>query len=283
MGRFYDTISDFIFVEDAPQKADVIFVPGGNYPDAAVHAAELYRQGFAPYILPSGKYSISVGKFVLPEEGNDAEIAQKAEKPADTRKKVSDESAVNEEKITYAKETNKEKVSDVKEANEAKDADVKKKDKENVTYAYEEKRRTEGGKAKSYETEFAYLHDILVKNGVDEAAILKEDQATFTYQNAIFSRQVLEKAGVPVKRAILCCQAFHARRALLYYQEQFPETEFVVCPVVTRGIARDTWMRTAEGIDTVLGEVERCGSQFHEILREHRMREISYDSERFQK
>ena len=30
-------------------------------------------------------------------------------------------------------------------------------------------------------------------------------------------------------------------------------------------------MKTAEGIDTVLGEVERCGSQFHEILREHWM------------
>lgn len=223
MRRFYDAISDFIFVEDAPRKADVIFVPGGNYPDAAVHAAELYRQGFAPYILPSGKYSISVGKFVLQDEENDAEIAQKTE---------------------------------------------------NVTYAYEEKRRTEGGKAKSYETEFAYLHDILVKNGVEEAAILKEDQATFTYQNAIFSRQVLEKAGVPVKRAILCCQAFHARRALLYYQEQFPETEFVVCPVVTRDIGRTTWMKTEEGIDTVLGEMERCGSQFHEILREHRVREI---------
>ena len=41
MGEFYDAISDFIFVEDTPQKADVIFVPGGNYPDAAVHAATL--------------------------------------------------------------------------------------------------------------------------------------------------------------------------------------------------------------------------------------------------
>ena len=126
-------------------------------------------------------------------------------------------------------------------------------------------------KRNSYETEFDYLHDILVKNGVNEAAILRENQATFTYQNAIFSRQVLETAGIPVKWVILCCQAFHARRALLYYQEQFPETEFVVCPVVTRGIDRDTWMKTGEGIDTVLGEVERCGSQFHEILREHWM------------
>ena len=55
----------------------------------------------------------------------------------------------------------------------------------------------------------------------------------------------------------------------MYYQEQFPETEIFVCPVVTRGISRTTWMQTKAGIDTVLGEVERCGGQFHEILRRY--------------
>ena len=71
--KFYQGITDFIFVEHLLQQADVIFVPGGNYPDAAVHAATLYRQGFAPYILPSGKYSISVGKFVLAGQTKNAE------------------------------------------------------------------------------------------------------------------------------------------------------------------------------------------------------------------
>lgn len=209
MKQFYDAISEFIFVENKPRKSDVIFVPGGAYPDAAIHAASLYHQKMAPYILPSGKYSITAGRFELPREWKG--------------------------RSGY-------------EANSGSES------KENKPI-------------RVYETEFEYLREILLCEGVDDRAILKEDQATFTYQNAIFSRRVLEKAGIEVRRAILCCQAFHARRALLYYQEQFPKTEFLVSPVVTRGIGKETWMTTEEGIDTVLGEVERCGSQFHEILR----------------
>ena len=78
-----------------------------------------------------------------------------------------------------------------------------------------------------------------------------------------------DAAGLAIRRAILCPQACHARRALLYYKILYPETEFFVCPTVTRGISRDNWFLDGEKIDVVLGELERCGSQFHEILREY--------------
>ena len=39
-----------------------------------------------------------------------------------------------------------------------------------------------------------------------------------------------DKEGMEVKKAILCCMPYHARRALLYYQLLYPETEFFVCP-----------------------------------------------------
>ena len=99
--------------------------------------------------------------------------------------------------------------------------------------------------------------------------ILEEKQATYTYENAIYSRRVTDAAGLAIRRAILCPQACHARRALLYYKILYPETEFFVCPTVTRGISRDNWFLDGEKIDVVLGELERCGSQFHEILREY--------------
>ena len=51
--EFLKQIEDFIFIEDKPEKADVIFVPGNGYPQMAEKAAELYRNGFAPKILPS--------------------------------------------------------------------------------------------------------------------------------------------------------------------------------------------------------------------------------------
>ena len=62
------------------------------------------------------------------------------------------------------------------------------------------------------------LKNVLLKNGVPEEAILMENQATFTYENAIFSRQVTDLHKIQVKKAILCCKTYHARRSLMYYQ-----------------------------------------------------------------
>lgn len=185
--KFIQDITDFIFVEDEPQKADIIFVPGGNQGAIAVKAAELFREGYAPWILPSGRYSKPVGYCTIP----------------------------------------------------------------------------------GYETEWEFLRDILIGQGVPREAVLEEQKATFTYENAIYSREVTDARGLTVERAILCPQACHARRALLYYEILYPDTEFVVCPAVTRGISRDNWFLEDEKIDAVLGELERCGSQFHEILREY--------------
>ena len=196
--QFFQCITDFIFIEDRPRRSDLIFVPGGNYPDVAEHAAKLYHEGYAPYVMPSGRYSILNGSFEPPRAGEEVPGLD-----------------------------------------------------------------AQGGR---YETECDYLCDILRRCGVPERAILREDQATYTYENAIFSRKRTEELGLRADRAILCCQAFHARRCLMYYQEQFPDTEFYVCPVITRGISRENWHRTREGIDTVLGELERCGGQFHEIM-----------------
>ena len=180
---FYQAITDFIFVQDQPAVSDIIFLPGGYYPQAAQKAASLYHEGYAPLILPSGKYIKNTGYFPGEED-----------------------------------------------------------------------------------SEWAYLAGILKQNGVPESAILQEEEATFTWENAIFSRQVLERAGIEIHQAILCVQAFHARRALTYYQQQFPDVHFLVCPVVTKGIAADNWYLSPEKTDIVLGELERCGTQFHCFL-----------------
>ena len=117
-----------------------------------------------------------------------------------------------------------------------------------------------------YETEWAFLKDVLMINGVPEEAILKEDQASYTYQNAINSRRVTDEAGLEIKRAIICCLAAHARRCLMYYQLLYPETTFFVCPTPANGISRDNWMMSEDGIEIVTGEAERCGGQFRDIL-----------------
>lgn len=192
--KFLQQFTDFVFVEHTPSPSDIIFIPGNGYPQMAERAASLWKEGFAPLVLPSGKYSTLTGKFSGVQAGRD---------------------------------------------------------------------RYPG----SYDTEWAFLRDVLLKNGVPESAILREDTATYTYENAIRSRELTDSLGLTIRRAILCCHAWHARRCLLYYQLMFPEAEILVCPSDT-GINRSNWYQSGQGIDLVLGELERCGGQFHLILRE---------------
>ena len=187
--RFLDQISDFIFVEDKPERADIIFVPGNGFPQMSIEAARLWKEGMAPWILPSGKYSIGKGAFT----GVQA-MKEKYQGP--------------------------------------------------------------------YQTEWEFLKDVLMKNGVPADAVLKEDQATFTWENAKFSRKVTDQAGINIRKAIICCKNYHARRALMYYQRAYPDTEFRVCPCCVDGITRDNWIESERGIKEVLAEVNRIVTQF---------------------
>lgn len=187
-------VSDFVFVEDAPEKADVLFVPGASRPEHAVRAAELYAQGFAPYVLPSGRFSKTIGRFPGVKEAFRAEYPE------------------------------------------------------------------------AYETEWAFLRAALLRHGVPDAAVLREDQATFTWENALFSRRVTDGLGLEVHTGILCCKPFHARRALLYYQAAYPDARFLVCPARLPGYDRDDWYRTEKGRAVILGEVARLGGQVGEVF-----------------
>ena len=188
-------ITDFIFLEDAPAPADVIFIPGNGHALPSELAARLYQAGLAPYVLPSGRYAIGTDGFAGQKSGA----------------------------------------------------------------------RTYEGK---FETEWAFMRRILLDNGVPEHAILREDEATYTYQNAIFSRKRTDEMGLHITRAIICCMPVHARRARMYYETLYPDAELLVCPAADAALTRDNWLSSAEGIDTVLGEMERCGGQFHAILNE---------------
>lgn len=191
MTKFLEELTNFIFLEDEPQKADVIFLPGSEEGVLAKTAARLYLEGYAPLIVPSGKYAKWTGHSMVDQ----------------------------------------------------------------------------------FETESDHFAYLLMEEGVPEEAILKEREATYTYQNAINTRKLLDERGIKVKKALLCCQAYHARRSKLYYQILFPDTEILVIPTITKGITRDNWFKSREMSDIVLGEIERCGSQFHEIVAEYGAKE----------
>lgn len=191
---FIKDITDFIFISDPPEQAEVIFIPGGSYPELPEKAAELFHQGYAPCILPAGRYSIKHDRFV----------------------------GVRTKTEIYTG---------------------------------------------PYQTEFDFMKDVLLKNGVPENAVLKEDRSQYTQQNAFFSRAVTDQNGLAIKKAIIVCKAFHARRCLTYWQLAYPETDFCVCPVSPDVITKENWFKTEKGYDRVLGELTRCGNQMTEDLR----------------
>ena len=61
--RIINDITNFIFVEHKPQKVDAIFLPGGSHPEQPEYAAELYRKGYAKWIVPSGGISVKRDKW----------------------------------------------------------------------------------------------------------------------------------------------------------------------------------------------------------------------------
>ena len=122
--RFIRAVTEFIFVEDQPEQADVILIPGSRKISHTLRAAELYRAGYAPYVLPSGKYGVALGAFLPLKEPLCSEYPG------------------------------------------------------------------------AFESEWQLHQAVLLKQGVPEAAILREDQATYTWENAQFSRDVLNNAGI---------------------------------------------------------------------------------------
>jgi uncharacterized SAM-binding protein YcdF (DUF218 family)/GNAT superfamily N-acetyltransferase len=61
--RIISDITDYIFISDKPENADVIFLPGGSDPALPEKAAELYNAGFSSHVIPSGGKSVNTGKF----------------------------------------------------------------------------------------------------------------------------------------------------------------------------------------------------------------------------
>ena len=186
---FFDEIEEYMFPKEELRKADLILVPGNRYPQMAMEAARLYREGYPPYVLPSGRYAIGTPGFAG--------------------------SLFFEDRFSGP-----------------------------------------------YETEWDFLSDVLRKEGVPGSAILREDCATYTWENAQLCRKAADAAGLSVKTAILCCKAVHMRRSLLYFQLAFPEATLLPHAVSPDGVTRENWRTSPEKIREVMAELERIVTQF---------------------
>lgn len=187
--KIINDITDFIFVSDEPRKADLIIAVGGSYPQIPEKAAELYLEGFAPYVLTTGRFTHDLGHF----------------------RGVSDKIDIYD---------------------------------------------------KPYVTECDFYRDVLTGNGVPESAIIREDKAEYTRQNAEFSRALADEKGLKADTILVVCKPFHVRRCQMFFQSAFDKSEVLMIPADIRtGVNKDDWFKSENGIQRVLGEVKRCGEQ----------------------
>lgn len=114
----------------------------------------------------------------------------------------------------------------------------------------------------NYRSECEFFIDVLTKNGVSRDAIIPEDKARHTRDNAFLSKEAIDKRGIQIKTALIVCKEFHARRCLMLYQMAFPDVTFKVCPVNCSNITKENWYKSERGINRVMGELARCGNQF---------------------
>lgn len=114
----------------------------------------------------------------------------------------------------------------------------------------------------NYQTEYEFYLDVLQKNDVPDEAIIGEDQSSFTRENGIYARQLIDEKQISVRSALIVCKAFHARRCLMAYQAAFPAVDFYVIPVSGYDITKENWYQYEESITRVMGELRRIGDQF---------------------
>lgn len=60
---YVKAVNDFIFVRHDPGPCDAIFVPGSSHREHVLKAAEMYHEGWARVIVPSGRYAIGSEGF----------------------------------------------------------------------------------------------------------------------------------------------------------------------------------------------------------------------------
>lgn len=123
--------------------------------------------------------------------------------------------------------------------------------------------------SRNYKTDCEFLIDVLIKNDVPDNAIYAENKSGHTRDNAFMSHIVADKNRLEIRKAIVVCKAFHARRCLMLYQLAFPKTEIIICPFEAYDINRENWHTFEYGIDRVLDELARCGNQFVADIKEY--------------
>ncbi len=85
-------------------------------------------------------------------------------------------------------------------------------------------------KGKSHKTEAESFKEALLSLGASQEEILIEPNATNTAENINFGMQVLQKANLNIKKAIVINRPYMMKRILATFNKLFPQIEVICCP-----------------------------------------------------
>ena len=115
-------------------------------------------------------------------------------------------------------------------------------------------------------TEAEYLANMMIEMGCDPSHIIKECDATNTYENAILSLSKCVEYGINPRKIIIVCKNYHSRRVQLTFQKIFKDSKIIISPVCdSTGITIENWYQSEEKRRIVFGEVEKIGKYIGQL------------------
>jgi uncharacterized SAM-binding protein YcdF (DUF218 family) len=119
-------------------------------------------------------------------------------------------------------------------------------------------------KIKNFSSEWDFLRNIAIKEGIDKEWVLKEDKAKNTFENAKFSWEIIKRKNLNIKSAILVTKGYHSRRALMTYQTVFPaDFIFRVYPILDKSdISKNNWFYIEKKSNIVMTEMRKISEYF---------------------
>lgn len=109
------------------------------------------------------------------------------------------------------------------------------------------------------EPEAHIFRRVAIERGVPAAAILIEDKSRNTGENALFTRALVQREGLAVRRAICVQNPYMERRVHLTLQRQWPDCEFILA---SPAVGYDQYM-SSDTVDfdrllnVLVGQVDR--------------------------
>lgn len=108
------------------------------------------------------------------------------------------------------------------------------------------------------------IRDALVSYGVQEQAIIMDEESTNTLEDAVFGKALFKKMSIPHKRILFACKWPHGGRCLRTLKKTFPDSElfpfmydFKYNDIPVTSEIRNTWWKHEMGRSFTWGEYQR--------------------------